>query len=203
MNRIPLALPSVFAHRFMIMAALFVMSVPANGKDRELTPERADSILADEPLTLVVRNVGHYPSPGQPLGWTFSINSAGAGELTIDYGHGAPVAGKPSRQKIEVTVDKMAAIRKALRDERYFHLAEVDGLVPLHAGWTTLTATTGPLTAIKTFESPSWSGWTGDQQKAAAPAMRIFLAVCDAVDPDGKVFTELPKVRKVIRDLKK
>jgi hypothetical protein len=181
-------------------AAVAFCSAPAGANDP--TPEQADSAMADAPLTLVVRTGGAYPGPpGSPIEWTFSINSAGAAELTTEYV--GTDRNKPVRHKFEIPAEKMAAIRKALREERFFHLAKVDGAVGLHARSTWLTVTAGPFTATQTFESPSWPGWKGDAAKAAAPAMRVFLAVCDAVDPEGKVFTELPKVKRAVQDLTK
>ena len=178
----------------------------AQDKPSRPDPDRADSILSKAPLTIVVRKVhGELPRDGKPYEWTYSLNSAGAGELTIEYGPdvSVPVRKKPTRQKFEVPAEKMDAIRKALRTERFFNLADMDGPRLLHGGWATLAVVAGPLAATERLSSTDWEHWNWGQRKAAAPAMRLFVAVCEAVDPDGKVFTELPGVRRIVADLKK
>jgi hypothetical protein len=187
----------------LVGAALTFWAASASARDPAPSPERAREILENAPVTLVFRRVYDDPPDGRPYEWTYSINSAGTGELTIDYVRGIRESKPPTRQKFEVSAEKMAAVRKALRDEHFFHPREVDGPVALHSGWTSLTVSAGPLTAIKQFDSPNWDYWKGDDLKKAAPAMRIFLAVCDAVDPEGKVFTELGAVKKAVVELKK
>jgi hypothetical protein len=178
---------------------------PAQDKPSRPDADRADSILSDAPLTIVFRKVRELPRDGLPREWTYSINSAGGGELTVEYmpDFSVPARKQPTRQKFEVPADKMDAIRKALRVERFFNLADADGPHMIHGGWTTLAVVAGPLAATQRLSSTDWGNWNGDQHKAAAPAMRLFVAVCEAVDPDAKVFTELPRVKRVVADLKK
>src|SRR5262245_9546317 len=178
---------------------------PAQDKPSQPDPDRADSILSDAPLTIVFRKVRERPRDGLPREWTYSLNSAGAGELTIEYvpDFSVPARKQPTRQKFEVPAAKMDAIRKALRAERFFNLAEADGPHWIHGGWTTLAVVAGPLAGTQRLSSTDWGQWNGEQHKAAAPAMRLFVAVCEAVDPDGRVFTELPDVKRIVADLKK
>lgn len=189
----------------LLIAAISAGPGPAQDKPSQPDPERADSILTSAPLTIVFRKVAELRLNGQPREWTFSINSAGAGELTIEYvpDFSAPGRKPPTRKKFEVPAAKMDAIRAALRAERFFNQADVDGPVIPHGGWSTLAVVAGPLSATRQLLSPDWGHWNGEQQKAAAPAMRVFVAVCEAVDPEGKVFTELPAVKRVVADLKK
>jgi hypothetical protein len=188
----------MLARTTLVFAVIIASSSPLAAEDRQPDSKWADSILEDSPITLVFRRI--TPWSGE---CTYSINSAGACERTIHFDPISRDPKKPTRQKFEIPAEKMTAIRQALRSERFFNLKKVEGLTALDSGWTTLMVSAGSLTATQHFDSPNWAGWTPEQKKAAAPAMRIYVAVCDAVDPEGKVFTELPKIKEVVRDLSK
>jgi hypothetical protein len=174
------------------------------------TPATADFILEDAPLTIVFSKVTEAAVfNGQPNGWCWSINSAGQAELTVSITPNVAklTSSKAIRKELKLSVQQMAAIRKSLRDGRFFHLKGDYGPCIIHGGWTTLTVVAGLLTKSVRFHS-SWA-WVSDLKREraalveAAPAVRIWLKVCEVVDPDGKVFEERQEVAEVLRTLKK
>jgi hypothetical protein len=196
--------------RFVVAVTVFALvrvagPCPADDKPARRDLDGADSIFETAPLTIVFRKVLERPPDAQAHRWTYSINSAGVGELTIEFmpDLSVPARKPPTRQKFEVPEAKMNAIRQALRVERFFNLSDTNGPHMIHGGWTTLAVVAGPLSATRELQSKDWSRWNGEQQKSAASAMRLFVAVCAAVDPEAKVFDELPDVKRVVADLKK
>jgi uncharacterized protein (TIGR03067 family) len=95
---------------------------------------------------------------------------------------------------------QIAEIRKALREEHFFQLKEYYGPGVIHGGWDTLTVIAGD--RVKQVRYRSIWAWDGrrDREKLAeaAPAVRVWLKLCEAVDPDGKVFEERRGVAKAI-----
>jgi len=195
--------------RCLCLAALILgaAKLQADEKDKLVEEKVVYGILAESPLTIVFRKVYGYPPipDGRAVEWTYSINSAGLGERTIRYTQDLTDRKdkKPESKKFEVSAERMDAIRKSLRDERFFHLPRADGPVGLHKGWTTLTVVADDYAKTERFFSTDWRGWSEAELKIAAPAMRLFVTMCDAVDPDSKVFEELPKVKELVRGLKK
>ncbi len=97
----------------------------------------------------------------------------------------------------------MKAIRKALRDERFFQLSKGNGGHIVHGGWTTLTVSVGEIAKVQRLWTSDWSSWREKDRKVVAPSMRLFVVLCKAVDPDAKVFPEWPRIADFVSDQKK
>lgn len=135
-----------------------------------------------------------------PWRWYWSINSAGEGELTINF----PL--KPTRRKVALSAEQMATIRKSLRDERFFELKDQYGPGIIHGGWSTLTVIAGEH-INKTIRYNSVGSWGTEREKAilaeAAPAARVWLTISDILDPDTKIFDERKELASAVMKLNK
>jgi hypothetical protein len=194
---------------FVLFAVFLTVGDAGTGApqdDLKPSPAVADHILEDAPLTIVFDKVDEaVPFNGLPCGWCWSINSAGQAELTVSIT--ANVSTRTPRKSIRkgerLSADQMASIRKALRDSRFFHLQKEYGPVYEHGGWTTLTVIAGKLSKSVTYcSSWGWSSYFKEKPaefRKAAPAIRLWLKVCEAVDPGGKVFEEKKAVAELVR----
>jgi hypothetical protein len=175
----------------------------------ELTPAGADRILEEEPLTIVFRKVSERGVfDGSPDTWNWSINSAGEGELTIDFTANLAkrVLPKTTRQAFKLSAGQMTAIRKVLRQERFAQLKKEYGPWVIHGGWSTLTIIAGEH-LNKTVRFGSVWTWASSSEKdklaQRAAAARVWIKICEAVDPEGKVFRETKNLAKAVRAVKK
>lgn len=176
--------------------------------DSGFTPELADAILKDEPLTIVFRKViEEIRFDGKPNGWCWSFNSAGQAELTIELSPNLPMltAKQKERKKLELPPKKMDEIRQVLRDAQFFHLKDDFGPHVVHGGWDTLTVVAGE--HAKTIRFHSVGNWPEKGKKSLSeksiPAARVWLKMVEVVDPEGKIFAEKASVAKSLRELKK
>jgi hypothetical protein len=176
------------------------------------SPEVADSILEHVPLTIVFDKVIEFPAfNGRPYGWCWSINSAGQAELTISTtaieGKFKLMRPKSIRKELRLSADQMASIRKALRDARFFQLNKEYGPVYVHGGRSTLTVVAGRLSKSVTYcSSWGWASYFKEKRaefRKAAPAIRLWLKICEAVDSDGKVFEEQKAVADLMQSMTK
>jgi hypothetical protein len=186
----------------------YVGIITATDRETTLSQEAADAVLRDEPLTIAFRQVAEMvPMQGLPDSWCWSINSAGQAERTISHTANLRelTPRKQTRQKMEFSTKQMAAIRQALREERFFSFKENYGPVYIHGGWAKLTVVAGQWTkTVRYSSSGSWaSAWERPKLAEAAPAVRVWLKMCEVVDPGGKVFEERQKVAEAIQALKK
>jgi hypothetical protein len=186
-------------------------STAVTEEERERVAAVGNLLLKDGPLTIVFQQWRMPGREGAPYDWCWSINSAGEGELTVrtSFKLRPLTKEKTTRQKLVLSGKQLAAIRKVFREERLFNLKGEYGPPIFHGGWSTLTVVVGEhVKQVHFLSSWSWvSHWERDKDthKLAdmAPAVRIWLAVCEAVDPDGKVLEERKEVAKVIAGLKK
>ena len=154
----------------------------------------ADELLRDEPMTIVFRRLnGHGLDPWR---WYWSINSAGDGELTINS--------IPVRRKLALSAEQMAAIRHALRAERFVTLKDSYGPSYVDQGWDTLTVIAGEHINKSVRFNSVWR-WAKERKTLddAVPAARIWLTVVEILDPDGNVFTERKELAAAILALKR
>jgi hypothetical protein len=172
------------------------------------SPVAAERSLRDAPLTIIFRKVSEDPAPGLPSSRCWSINSAGQGQLTVEF---SPTLRQPNpgprttREEFKLSPKTMAALRRALRDARFYHLDQPDGYGPIvvHGGWTTLTVAAGDHVKQVRFNALRlWGSRSArDEMAEAAPAVRVWVKVCAALDPDGKVFPERADVAKAVASL--
>jgi hypothetical protein len=184
-----------------------VCGIAAPDNEKELSAEAGQANLEDAPLTIVFRKLHESPRYGAAYRWCWSINSAGQGQLTIDNWINlrplTPV--KTTRQKLELSAKQLVAIREVLLKERFFHLKNEYGPHVIHGGWSTLTVVAGDhVKQVRYCSSWGWTSlWKREKMVDAAPAVRIWVKVCEAVDPDTKVFPERKDVAKVLGELKR
>ncbi len=165
--------------------------------EREEPAPTAAAQMRDDPLTLVASDI--VPRP--PSGWYLSVNSAGKGELTLGLRLGT--LPKPTPRQLEFTGKQLAAIRQVLLYERFFDLKDQYGeRVPDH-GWSTLTVIAGD--RIKTVTYHYFMNWVvnanRDKLAEAAPALRVWLKVCQTADPEGKFISRNAKRVRAIEAL--
>jgi hypothetical protein len=185
---------------FAILFLSVTVGLLAAGDKRPVVSAKvADRLLRDEPLTIVFRRISEGGRLDAPWRWSWSINSAGEGELTI-------TSIKSTRRKVVLCAEQMAAIRKTLRDEQFVELKDAYGPVYIHGGWDTLTVIAGEHINKTVRYSSIWS-WSTDRKKGtlteAAPAARVWLKVTGIVDPDGKIFKEQKELAAALKALKK
>jgi hypothetical protein len=164
-----------------------------------LSPETADSILKSEPLTIVFQKTIEDPTYSGPYEWCFSINSAGQTELTMSLLDGL------TKRKFEISATKLAAIRKCLRDEKFVELKNSYGKSVLHGGWSTITVIAGEHVK-KTVRYNSTYAWASRLEQGklneAMPALRVWLKICEAVDPEASAFPERRPIVKSLEAMK-
>jgi hypothetical protein len=176
-------------------------------KERKLSPELADDLLASEPLTIVFRHVSERGAfDGTADAWTWSINSAGQGELTTHLSANLAklTPATATRQAFRLSASQMAALRKTLREQRFAHLKDEYGPWVLHGGWSTLTVISGGH-INKTVRFRFVWGWANPEEKdrlaGRAPAARVWLKVCEVVDPEGRICGPTKEFAEALRAL--
>ena len=169
-------------------------------KSRLIGTDLEDKDLRDEPLTIVFRRFRELPPANETSRWYWSINSAGEAELTT---RGGP---KPSAQKVSFSAERVAAVREALRAERFAAFKDDYGPLVVHGGWDTLTVVCGDRINKTVRFNSVWSWAVGprkDKFAEAAPALRVWVQVAELVDPDGKVFSERKDLATALKELKR
>jgi hypothetical protein len=164
-------------------------------------------ILRDAPLTITFsKHTGDRPPHGDPYSWIWSINSAGQGERTICFFPKITGPGPDAkREKFTLSPERMNAIRKALHEEQFFAMKDHYGPIFIHGSWSTLTVTARQWTkAVRFYSTPSWAAEPNREDLSGlTSASRVWLAVCEGVDPDREFFPERKKLAEAIRALKK
>jgi hypothetical protein len=188
--------------RSLILAIIaLALSVSRLMADDQEAVKLNDILLRDEPLTIVFRQLRESTGPDMPRRWYWSINSAGQGSLTINF-----MNLKPTQRKVDLSGEQMAAIRKTLLAERFVSFKESYGPLYLHGGWSTLTVIAGEHINKTVRFNSTWS-WASQKEHAAlvenAPVVRVWLAITEVLDPDGKVFEERKILAAALKDLKK
>jgi hypothetical protein len=100
----------------------------------------------------------------------------------------------------------MASIRQTLCDERFVDLGDAYGPLVIHGGWSTLTVIAGEHINKRIHFSSTWTWATSkekDELAMAGPALRIWLRMCEVVDPDGEVFKERKGVPEALKGIQK
>jgi hypothetical protein len=156
-----------------------------------------DALLQEEPLTFVL---GFAAPHGTAPFYCWSLNSAGQGELTIRTGR------KATRQKLEVSADQIASLKKTLVEGRLLELKEDYGPRVMHGAWYTLTVVVGQHRVkvvrfhdmdlvVSRFDKARWA--------ESASAFRIWSKVVELVDPKYEVIPERKQLAAELDRLKK
>ncbi|HMC63483.1 MAG TPA: hypothetical protein VKI65_00940 [Gemmataceae bacterium] len=153
----------------LVLAAgiLFVTSEFAISESEKRT---AAWQLENDPLTIAASTVGAF---GKGRSWYLSMNSAGQAELTIE------TYPERTRRQFQVSKEKLAALRKALRQEKFFDLSGEYGEQVPDSSTTTLTVTAGDHT--KALKLHFLMNWAVSRDKARlrepARAVRVMLLI--------------------------
>jgi hypothetical protein len=186
-------------HCFVLGIVAVGLTVGRTMADDEEAAKLNDFLLREEPLTIVFRQIRESPPFGEPSRWYWSINSAGQGCLTIG-------SLKPTQQKMELSVEQMAAIRKTLCEEQFVSFKQSYGPLYSHGGWSTLTVIAGEHINKTVRFNSTWS-WDSKSEQAAlaerVPALRVWLAVTGVLDPDGRVLEERKNLAAALKAFQK
>jgi hypothetical protein len=184
----------------VVFAIVAVGVLQADQKGANYSKNNFYANLEDGPLTFVFKKVIERSEEGVPHTWIWSVNYAGQCELTV------PKFGqmKTNRRKFEVEANKMSALRIALREAKFFELNEFFGPAYIHGGWETLVVVAGDEAKTVRFNSSwSWPNGNSGMTSDSFPAIRVWLRVCEALDPDDRVFEHRRKVAELVGKVKK
>jgi hypothetical protein len=164
-----------------------------------------DSRLREDLLTIVLTRAlaGPWPQDAKPYFWHWSINSAGQGAFTVESKTNVrdefPIK---KTELFKLSGPQIAAIHRALREARFLQLDSRYGPNIPHPEMMSLTVIMGTeVKQVAYFDPHSFTSslWTEEIRTKSMPAMQVWLAVCEAVDPDGKSIPEIKRIGEVIR----
>jgi hypothetical protein len=161
-------------------------------KTTRLEPERTVTLpeARDEPLTIAMSTVGRF---SEGYSWYLSMNSAGQAQLTI---HTFP---QPTRREFAVSVEQLASLRKVLKDERFFELADEYGEIVPDGSTDTITVTAGQVTrCAKVHYLMNWVYSDHAKLREPSRAVRVGLEIRNWFD-DAKA-VDLRKFDQMVLD---
>jgi hypothetical protein len=140
-----------------------------------------------EPLTIAFEKVNENPGLDIPGRIYWSINSAGECEETVSY------LLKKERHRVACSPESLRALRNVLAGEQLGEIKNSYGPQIMHGGWSKFVIVLGGSTSVTCrLNTPCGAEHSWDKKDliSAMPALRIWLKLCDVVDPKSKVFEE-------------